>query len=190
MLHIGIMYLISMAESLKMGSKNVSNREGNQFFKLFLCWLGRWKYNRWGVQIFYICNLFNSKQPTITHQCEMTACWSGNIHECKAHLYQHSLFLSEIAGLKPGRLKCLHSVSGAQADHPLGPLIFFTDTDKLTVKHTRWARLIQHACLLLSAPRQPWLHDSSGTFGSWRHLRDKIWNERPDGVWISEAYEP
>lgn len=79
MLHIGIMYLLSMAESLKMGSKNVSNREGNLFFKLFLCC---WGDENTSVEILYSWNLFKSKQPTKTHRCEKTAGWYRIFHSC------------------------------------------------------------------------------------------------------------
>lgn len=81
------------------------------------------------MQILYSCNLFKSK-PNINASMRNDSrlvC----IHLCKAHVYHYSLILSSIAGLKPGRVKCLHFVSVARADHPLGPLIFFTDADKL-----------------------------------------------------------
>lgn len=128
------------------------------YFSNYSCVVGEMKIQ---ALRYYTAEIFSS-QSSLQKRIDVKRQQAGiefSIHV----LYQHSLFLSNIAGLKPGRLKCLHFVSGAQADHPLGPLIFFTDADKLTVKHTRCAQLIQHARLLLSAPRQPWLHDSPGT---------------------------
>lgn len=179
MLHTGNLH--GLQELVRTWNRKIFPTEREMCFSKY-SWLGSQNYNHWCIKIFYRCNLFNSKQLTIMHKYEKTAGRYRNIKSSITHLYHHSLFLSYVTGLKP-RIKCLHSVSAALMDHPLGPLISVTDADKLRVKHTCCAGLIQHGRLLLSAPRQPCLHESSGTFNCWWRLRDKTSNEYPNDVW-------
>lgn len=168
-----------------MWCKNISNRDGNLFFRLFLLLVRETKtqpsrhadvFQLRSVQFKAACH--NASK----NQSERTAGCRGDVQWFKAHLYRRSPLLSNVAGLKSP-----HPVSAAWADHPLGPLIFFTDADELAVKNAGCARFTRHAGLLLSAPPQPWLRESSGRFGRWWHFGHQTLN---DGVSIGEAYEP
>lgn len=143
--------------------KHFQQRRGNVFFKIFPHWLESWNCSHWGMQIFYRCNIFNSKQPTIIHvKWRQAGIEIQYINQCKARLYRHALFLSYIT--TPSRLECLHSVSGALMDHPLGPLIS---------SYRRWRQTWSKAHTLCSADptRPPFVICSASALFAWI-----IWN--------------